>query len=266
MIHFINLSFSYVKLLAAPVVLYGNFSFFIHAEDSTMASPPSIASEYDPKNDPARKPQKSKDLGWKYGYWPNLQNKDEVKCTLCGTSVRGGIKRLKQHLAGGYGDAVLCESKELTTEIRKEMSAYLEANKRKRPLFLEEDDGESKVVEVTAEQASENRSSSQKEASNNKTKAANTMSIAEMVRETPEEMVDERLAGSYQPTIQSKVKSKEEKDYVDMLWALFFYECGVPFNAAAARQFQIAIEATAQYGSRYMPPTPHQLGEPLLQK
>ena len=58
-------------------------------------------------------------------------------------------------------------------------------------------------------------------------------------------MVDERLAGSYQPTIQSKVKSKEEKDYVDMQWALFFYECGVPFNAAAARQFQIAIEATA---------------------
>jgi len=201
----------YAKLLAAPV-LYGNFSFFIHAADSTMASPPSIASEYDPKNDPARKPHKSKDLGWKYAYWPNLQNKDEVKCTLCGTSVRGGIKRLKQHLAGGYGDAVLCESKELTTEIRKEMSAYLEANKRKRPLFLEEDDdGESKVVEVTAEQASENRSSSQKEASNNKTKAANTKSIAEMVRKTAEEMVDERLAGSYQPTIQSKVKKQGGK-------------------------------------------------------
>ena len=50
-------------------------------------------------------------------------------------SVRGGIKRLKQHLAGGYGDAVLCESKELTTEIRKEMSAYLEANKRKKAII-----------------------------------------------------------------------------------------------------------------------------------
>ena len=197
-----------------------------------MASPPSIASEYDPKNDLARKPHKSKDLGWKYAYWPNLQNKDEVKCTLCGTSVRGGIKRLKQHLAGGYGDAVLCESKELTTEIRKEMSAYLEANKRKRPLFLEEDDdGESEVVEVTTEQASENRSQALKVqpssgtaakrrqatlpfkdvGNNNKTKAANTMSIAEMVRETPEEMVDERLAGSYQPTIQSKVKKQGGK-------------------------------------------------------
>lgn len=51
---------------------------------------------------------------------------------------------------------------------------------------------------------------------------------------------------------------------MDMQWALFFYECGVPFNAAAARQFQIAVEATAQFGSGYKPPTPYQLGEPLL--
>jgi len=41
-------------------------------------------------------------------------------------------------------------------------------------------------------------------------------------------------------------------------------ECGVPFNAAAARQFEIAVEATAQFGSGYKPPTPYMLGEPLL--
>ena len=51
-----------------------------------------------------------------------------------------------------------------------------------------------------------------------------------------------------------------------MQWALFFYECGVPFNAAAAGQFQVAVEAMARYGSGYMPPIPHQLGESLLQK
>jgi len=49
-----------------------------------------------------------------------------------------------------------------------------------------------------------------------------------------------------------------------MQWALWFYECGIPFNSAAARQFQIAIEATAQFGSGYVPPSPHLLGEPLL--
>ncbi|CAD6342032.1 unnamed protein product [Miscanthus lutarioriparius] len=32
------------------------------------------------------------------------------------------------------------------------------------------------------------------------------------------------------------------------------------------RQFQIAVEATAQFGSGYKPPTPYQLGEPLLKE
>ena len=45
---------------------------------------------------------------------------------------------------------------------------------------------------------------------------------------------------------------------------MWFYECGVPFNAAAARQFQIAVEATTQFGSVYVPPNLYQLGEPLL--
>ena len=38
----------------------------------------------------------------------------------------------------------------------------------------------------------------------------------------------------------------------------------MPFNAVAARQFEIAVEATAQFGSGYKPPTPYMLGEPLL--
>jgi hypothetical protein len=69
-----------------------------------------------------------------------------------------------------------------------------------------------------------------------------------------------------QPTIAAKMKSKEEKNYVDMQWALWFYECGVPFNAAASRQFQIAIEATTHFGSGYIAPSPYELGEPMLQK
>jgi hypothetical protein len=48
--------------------------------------------------------------------------------------------------------------------------------------------------------------------------------------------------------------------------ALWVYECGVPFNATAARQFEIAIEATAQYGPGYKPPSPYQFGQPLLTK
>jgi hypothetical protein len=102
-----------------------------------MSSPSSINTAYDPKTDKARK-AKSNDPGWKYGYWSNLGNRDhQVTCTLCDTMVCGGIKRLKQHLAGGYGDTKMCSK--TTTAIRKEMRNYLESNKRKRPLFLDDD-------------------------------------------------------------------------------------------------------------------------------
>ena len=87
-----------------------------------------------------------------------------------------------------------------------------------------------------------------------------------MLRKTPEEVVEERYSDSYQPTITASLKPKEEMDYVDMQWALWFYECGISFNAAAAKQFQIAVEASIQYGSGYIPPTPYKLGEPLLKE
>jgi hypothetical protein len=103
-----------------------------------MASPTSINNEnYDPKTDQARK-ARSNDPGWKYGYWANLENRDQVTCTLCDIVVCRGIKRLKQHLAGGYGDVKMCAN--TTTAIRKEMRDYFERNRRRRPLFLEDDE------------------------------------------------------------------------------------------------------------------------------
>jgi hypothetical protein len=98
-----------------------------------MASPSSVNNvNYDPKTDKARKAS-SNDPGWKYGYWANLANRDQVTCTLCDTIVSGGIKRLKQHLAGGYGDTKICSN--TTTAIRKEMRDYLESKRRKRAIF-----------------------------------------------------------------------------------------------------------------------------------
>jgi hypothetical protein len=262
-----------------------------------MASPPSVNNEnYDPKVDKARKAN-SNDPGWKYGYWANLQKPDKVTCTLCDTEVSGGIKRLKQHLAGGYGDAKMCPK--TTTAIRKEMRDYLESNKRRRPLFNEEGDEQPEepadvvVVDAVAAPAARAKSVQVEDtapveskvqpslgtvakqrranylfkataASNTKAKPKVNKSIVEMLRKTPEELVDERRKGCSQPTISAKIRTKEEKHYVDQQWVLWFYECGVPFNAAAARQFEIAIEATAQFGSGYKPPTPYMLGEPLL--
>jgi hypothetical protein len=116
-----------------------------------MASPPFVNNEnYDQKTDQARK-ARSNDPGWKYGYWANLENRDQVTCTLCDIMVCGGIKRLKQHLAGGYGDANICSK--TTTAIRKEMKEYLEGNRRRRPLFLEDDEQQEQEDDVVVVEA-----------------------------------------------------------------------------------------------------------------
>jgi len=125
-------------------------------------------------------------------------------------SVRGGIKRLKQHLAGGFGDAKICER--VSTEVRKEMAAYLESNKKRRPLFLEDEDGE-EVVEVTADEAQQNGTSQASKvrpslgtaakrrqatlpykatADNKIAQQKTTISVVETLRKTPE-VVDESM-------------------------------------------------------------------------
>ena len=75
--------------------------------DASPSSASSASVHYDPKTDPKGK-AKSSDPGWKYGYWPVLGNRDLAECTFCGTTVYAGIKRLKEHLVGGYSYAVKC--------------------------------------------------------------------------------------------------------------------------------------------------------------
>jgi hypothetical protein len=239
-----------------------------------MASSPLTNDDYDPATDPARK-AKSKDPVWAYGYWPNLQNRDHVTCILCKTVVCGGIKRLKQHLAGGYGDTTMCNN--TTTAIRKQMKEYLESNKRRRPIFLTDQVDDGDVVEVDAIVATQTVQPSSGTAAKRrnsvlqfmpkaKQAAKNSRPVVEIIRKKPAEGVEERHAeGKYQTTMEGSKRSKEEKHFVDMQWVMWFIEAGIPFNAASSRQFEIALEATAQYGLGYIPPTPYQFGEPLLQ-
>ncbi|KAM0881724.1 hypothetical protein ACQ4PT_032771 [Festuca glaucescens] len=227
---------------------------------------------YDPMKDPERKPKRSNDPGWKYGYWLIPGGRDIVVCNLCGKRTSGGIKRHKEHLAATGGDTTGCPR--ASTEIRREMGEYLEKNRRNKGLLDDDDDAVVEVDAATREpaQASFTRQSSGTAAKKNKktfavkmsSKSVSVKSIMSMLRKKPEDIVDERRSGCSQSTMESSTKTAEERHYVNMQWALFFYECGIPFNVASSRQFQVAIEASCQYGSGSKPPSPHELREPLL--
>lgn len=44
--------------------------------------------------------------------------------------------------------------------------------------------------------------------------------------------------------------------------ANFFYECGMPFNAANSRSYEILVESIGQFGPDLKPPSYHELWVP----
>jgi len=70
-----------------------------------------------------------------------------VQCIFCKKVVPSGIKRFRQHLAGGYGDAVKClKAPEM---VRKDMHAYLK--KKSRAVLVQLDEGEQEQGAEAAE-------------------------------------------------------------------------------------------------------------------
>ncbi|CAM8937151.1 unnamed protein product [Rhodiola kirilowii] len=231
---------------------------------------------YDPSKDPLRK-AKSPDPGWKYGFWPDVNKKDMIECTLCNKKVHGGIKRMKMHLTGGYPEVTMCEN--TTTAIIKEMREAIEKGKRKTNVPLDDeddDDGNHEAPPIETSTAASRTVSSSTGSSKRKRTATNfivpqllkpTQTIASKLRKTPEEVVEERHSkGPSQTTLEYTTKTEEEKDRVKMHISNFFYENGIPFNAAHSRSYEIMIESIGQFGPGLKPPSYHELRVPLLEK
>jgi hypothetical protein len=230
---------------------------------------------YDPLKDPKRKP-KSDDPGWNYAYYVEPGKRELIQCALCPRQIKGGILRVKKHLVGGYKDILKCPN--TTNAIARELKAALDEGKRDRPKgqYFDEveshENEEDDVVEVIGSSSrggsSTRTTGKRKELSSNpSTVGATKKPITSLLRRTPQEVVAERYTkGATQRTINTAMKPKEEREAVCMEIAKFFYECGIPFNAANSRQFEVAVEAIAQYGTGFKPPSFHELREPLLVK
>ncbi|XP_074356348.1 uncharacterized protein LOC141696056 [Apium graveolens] len=201
--------------------------------------------------DAKRKASRLNDPGWKYAFYPMPKvNKDVVKCILCGNSNHGGINRFKQHLIGGYPDIVKCPK---TTKDITKINDFVQNKKKmskENVQNFEEDNGDDDVQEIPSTAAS-NTLPSLKSTAGSKGKAAaqpsnfkkppsgSSKSIASMLMKTPEQVVEDRhRKGASQTTLENRLRTSEEKERVHMHIANFFYECGIPFNAANSRSYE----------------------------
>jgi len=75
----------------------------------------------------------SDDVGWEYGVLIDASNKDKVKCKLCDKEMRGGIHRLKEHLAHEGKNVKKCTARTpQAMEAKEKCKKALADAKRKR--------------------------------------------------------------------------------------------------------------------------------------
>ncbi|KAL6514773.1 hypothetical protein OROGR_020352 [Orobanche gracilis] len=194
--------------------------------------------------------------------------------------MHSGVRRLK-HLAGGFPDVAMCTK--TTPAIIKEMKDYIQKNAKKSvplddDLHADDDSEDDKADESPIHPhepsatgsntlTSSRTSTKRKKMSFIAPQSKPTKTIASMIRKSPEEVIEERHSkGPSQTTLENSTKSEEEKERVKMHIANFFYECGIPFNAANSRSYEIMVESIGQFGPGLKPPTYHELRLPLLEK
>lgn len=71
----------------------------------------------------------SSDIGWDYGVLVDPTNLNVIQCKLCGLTVRAGIYRLKQHIAGIRGKFSLVLNQKMKT---KQSASKLSMPQRKQ--------------------------------------------------------------------------------------------------------------------------------------
>ncbi|PWA39471.1 zinc finger, BED-type, Ribonuclease H-like domain protein [Artemisia annua] len=165
-----------------------------------------------------------KDPAWKYGPEEQVPPQGEkkgykyVKCNFCSKIIKGGVKRMKDHLAGTHKDVSPCLS--VPTEVKDEITQYLKSfqdMKFSGQRNFEESVGSGAYY------------------------STGSVNTDRGVRGPMDRMID-RLAGSSKDGEEgtekmTSVSAKEHRNQVCLDIGRFFYENGIPFNVANSPSF-----------------------------
>ncbi|GJY51332.1 putative zinc finger, BED-type containing protein [Tanacetum coccineum] len=147
----------------------------------------------------------NKDPGRNYGI-QDAKIKNNFTCTFCSKVTKGGVSRLKQHLVGGY--SVVSKCPDYPQHVRDELRSYMDAKDR---------------MKVTMQ-----------------------MNMEEL-HDDEDDVEEVDLVEKLHPQKRSKQKGpmdiKELRDKACKEISRWFYDAGIPFNAATYDSFKIMIEA-----------------------
>ncbi|XP_042012124.1 uncharacterized protein LOC121760536 [Salvia splendens] len=194
---------------------------------------------------------------------PNPKTRYLFTCNFCSKNITSGVRRVKEHLVGGFKNVTACPK--CPSHVRDEIIEFM---KKKEDAKLDQDlpsasQGRQDFEDLTFGDDEEDDVGN----TTIKSKKPRTKGALDVYYDrVPAKGVQvQKLSKGKQQTIND-VQEKELRDRACTKLAKWFYEAGIPFNAAKHESFKIAIESVGQYGPGMKPPSYHELRVPLLKK
>ncbi|KAL2905558.1 Protein ECM8 [Bienertia sinuspersici] len=183
-------------------------------------------------------------------------------CNLCKKVCKGGVYRLKQ-LVGGFRNVTKCPT--CPEHVREEVKVFIikkaEAkNVTQMMPSVDDADDYDDVEELDPESLNTKGNGSGSVQSKKRSRVKGPLDM--YVTSTPQDV----LKGRKERKGIFGACDKQLKEQVCRDIAKWFYDAGIPFNAATYDNFVVMVESIGQYGSGLKPPTMHELRVPLLKK
>ncbi|KAK2646644.1 hypothetical protein Ddye_021839 [Dipteronia dyeriana] len=188
-----------------------------------------------------------KDPAWKYGVEVEMDGHKGYKylqCKFCDKILKGGVYRMKEHLAGIHGNAAPCGK--VTPEVRDEIKTYLEKiESAKKRTQLTREEMIDKCVTLNSQKGSSSGSVTQRG-----------------IRGPMDRFLEKDSMDVVEGSKQELDKDARENTCMDI--ARFFYENGLAFNVANSPSFTNMLRSVGNYGRGLKGPTAHELSTTLL--
>ncbi|KAK1578845.1 hypothetical protein Q3G72_033554 [Acer saccharum] len=198
-----------------------------------------------------------KDPAWKYGVEVETDEQKGYKyiqCKFCDRVLKGGVFRMKEHLAGVQGNVAPCTK--VTLEVREEIKTYIlknESAKKRAQLMREE-----RIDNCVTLNSLSKKGSSSGSVTERGIRGPMDRFVVNVENDTVEDL------GGNDRGVKGLEKEARENTCLDI--AEFFYENGLVFNVASSPSFVKMLRSAGSYGRGLKPPTAHELSTSLLSK
>ncbi|XP_042396472.1 uncharacterized protein LOC121986578 [Zingiber officinale] len=209
-------------------------------------------------------PAISSDLAWQYGIAVE-GHRSTIICVICNKTIRrGGISRLKYHLAGIEGNVEAC--KKVSDDVKwqmKQLINSLNKNQEQRKRLRNEIGGSSSASVNDREEPVMDTPSSTLGGSSNLNARCSSQSGSKPKLQS---FFPPRTTQGAQPGIRSALATKEPIHNATMAMARWWYDANIPFNAAKSNYYQPMVDVITSIGLGFKAPSYHDLRCNLLRE